>query len=185
MVPGQLCGHTAGAQDRHEAYLRVPTHAETEAKTAGIDIKLDGQTVTSIYSLAGECATPQQHITKTRATGVCKWGLNLDALWFWDYGQDELVPNGTLQWGVGNYYAGGYYTAKAQKLIEAVETAPAKDGLEALYKDEAYLAKQLPSLWWPLQDWQIVVAKKGLSGWQHLNTYANYMPQTWYYTKAG
>ncbi|MDA8316674.1 MAG: hypothetical protein M0010_16125 [Actinomycetota bacterium] len=84
-----------------------------------------------------------------------------------------------------NYYAGGYYTAKAQKLIEAVETAPAKDGLEALYKDEAYLAKQLPSLWWPLQDWQIVVAKKGLSGWQHLNAYANYMPQTWYYTKAG
>ena len=87
--------------------------------------------------------------------------------------------------GDPNYYAGGYYTAKAQKLIEAVETAPAKDGLEALYKDEAYLAKQLPSLWWPLQDWQIVVAKKGLSGWQHLNAYANYMPQTWYYTKAG
>ena len=104
MVPGQLCGHAAGAQDRHEAYLRVPTHAVTEAKTARIDIKLDGQTVTSIYSLAGECATPQQHITKTRATGACKWGLNLDALWFWDYGQDELVPNGTLQWGVGNYW---------------------------------------------------------------------------------
>ena len=157
---------------------------KTVAKTAGIDIKLDGQTVTSIYSLAGLCVTPQQKVPKTLATGSCKWGISLDALWFWNYGQYQLVPAGTGQWGKGNFYGGGYYSAKAQKLIDAVETAPAKSGFAPLYKDEAYLSKQVPSLWWPLQDWQIVAAKKNLSGWQHLNPYANYMPQTWYYTKS-
>ena len=157
---------------------------KTVAKAAGIDVKLDGQTVTSIYSLAGLCVTPQQKVPKTLATGSCKWGISLDALWFWNYGQYQLVPAGTGQWGKGNFFGGGYYTAKAQKLIDAVETAPAKSGLAPLYKDEAYLSKQVPSLWWPLQDWEIVAAKKNLSGWQHLNPYANYMPQTWYYTKS-
>jgi peptide/nickel transport system substrate-binding protein len=152
------------------------------AKSAGIDVKLDGQTVTTIYSLAGLCVTAQQKITKTVATGTCKWGMSLDALWFWNYGQYQLLPAGEDEFGLGNYYGGGYYTAKAQKLITAVETTTGKNDTKALYADEAYLAKQVPSLWWPLEDWEVAVVQKNLSGWQQLNAYANPMPQTWYFT---
>ncbi len=143
----------------------------TAAKKVGFDLRLDGQTTTTMYSVAGVCPT-----------SPCNWGLAGYAGWFWNYGQYELIPSGTDEFAKGNYWAGGYYTPAAQKLITAVET---KAGTSTLYKDEAYISKDVPSLWWPLQDWEVTVVKKGLSGWQHLNPYANYMPQTWYYTSSG
>ncbi len=143
----------------------------TAAKSVGIDFKLDGQTVTTMYSIGGVCPT----------SPPCKWGLAGYAGWFWNYGQYELLPSAEDEFGKGNYWGGGYYTKKAQQLITAAETTP---GNKALYKDEAYLSKDVASLWWPLQDWEVVAVKKNLSGWQKLNPYANYMPQTWYFTKS-
>jgi len=144
------------------------------AKKVGVDLRLDGQTTTTMYSIAGVCPT-----------SPCKWGLAGYAGWFWNYGQYELLPVGEDEFGKGNYWGGGYYSPEAQKLIDAAETAPASQAKKALYRDETYLSKQVPSLWWPLQDWEVVAAKKNLSGWQQLNPYANYMPQTWYYTSSG
>ncbi len=141
----------------------------TAAKSVGIDFKLDAQTVTTMYTIAGVCPT----------ASPCKWGLAGYAGWFWNYGQYELLPSGEDEFGKGNYWGGGYYTKKAQELITAAETSP---GTKALYSDEKYLSEQVASLWWPLQDWEVVVAKKNLSGWQSLNPYGNYMPQTWYFT---
>ena len=51
--------------------------------------------------------------------------------------------------------------------------------------DENYLSKNVASLWWPLSDIEIAAVKKTLSGWQHLNPYASYVPQTWYFKKSG
>jgi peptide/nickel transport system substrate-binding protein len=144
----------------------------SSAKSVGIDFRLDGQTTTTMYSIAGVCPTAPP----------CKWGLAGYAGWFWNYGQYELVPVGEDEFGKGNFWGGGYYTAHAQQLITAAET---KSGTQALYADEQYLSKNVASLWWPLQDWEVVAVKKTLSGWQHLNPYANYMPQTWYYTSSG
>ena len=141
------------------------------AKSVGIDLRLDGQTVTTMYSIGGVCPT----------SPPCKWGLAGYAGWFWNYGQYELLPSGEDEFGKGNYWGGGYYTKKAQQLITAAETSP---GTKALYKDENYLSQQVASLWWPLQDWEVVAVKKSLSGWQNLNPYANSMPQTWYFTKS-
>ena len=139
------------------------------ASKVGIDLRLDGQTTTTIFSIAGVCPT-----------SPCKWGIAGLAGWFWNYGQYELLPVGEDEFGKGNYWAGGYFTAKAQKLITAAET---KSGTKPLYAVESYLSKDVPSLWWPLSDWSVAVVKKTLSGWKHLNAYANYMPQTWYFTK--
>ena len=98
-----------------------------------------------------------------------------------DDGQFELVPTGTQQWAKGNYWGGGYYTPQAQKLITAADTKPS---VKSLYSAESYLSKNVASLWRPLEDYE-VAAVKALSGWQHLNSYANYVPQAWYSTTSG
>jgi peptide/nickel transport system substrate-binding protein len=152
------------------AFFAQVSAFRTAAKKVGIDLRLDGQTVTTMYSIAGVCPT-----------SPCKWGMAGYAGWFWNYGQYELLPVGEDEFGKGNYWGGGYFTAKAQKLITEAETKP---GTKSLYADETYLSKQVPSLWWPLSDWEVATVKKTLSGWQHLNPYANYMPQTWYLTKS-
>ncbi len=144
----------------------------TAAEKVGIGISLNGQTLTTMYSTIGVCPS----------TPPCKWGLAGYSGFFWDYGQYELVPTGTQQWAKGNYWGGGYYTAHAQQLITAAETKPS---LKPLYADENYLSKNVASLWWPLEDYEVAAVKNSLSGWQHLNPYANYVPQTWYLKKSG
>jgi peptide/nickel transport system substrate-binding protein len=141
---------------------------QTAAKSVGIDLTLDAQTETTMFTIGGVCPS----------TPPCKWGLIGYSGYMWTYGQYQLIPSGTSQWGKGNFWGGGYTTPKAQKLIEAVETEP---GLKPLYKAEDYLSKNLASLWWPLQDLKVVAVKKALSGWQHLSPYGAFNPQTWYF----
>ncbi len=153
------------------SFLEEVEAFQTAARDVGIDVALNGQTETTMFSIGGVCPT----------TPPCKYGLLAYAGFMWDYGQYQLVPSGTNEWGKGNFWGGGYYTAKAQRLITAAST---KAGLTSLYADEDYLSKDLASLWWPLADYEVVVVKKTLSGWQHLNPYANYNPQTWYFTSS-
>ena len=149
------------------AYFAAVSSFRTAAKSVGIDLALDGQTTTTMFSIGGVCPS----------TPPCNWGLIGYSSYMWTYGQYQTVPNGTSQWGKGNFWGGGYYTPKAQKLIDAVETSP---GLKPLYAAENYLSKDLASLWWPLQDLRVVAVKKSLSGWQHLSPYGAFVPQTWY-----
>jgi peptide/nickel transport system substrate-binding protein len=153
------------------AFFQEVSEFQTQAKNVGIGVTLNGQTETTMFSIGGVCPT----------TPPCKYGLLAYSGFMWDYGQYQLVPSGTDEWGKGNFWGGGYYTAKAQRLITAVETS---GGLKSLYADEDYLSKNLASLWWPLQDYEVVVVKKNLSGWQRLSPYANYDPQTWYFTSS-
>ncbi len=154
------------------AFFAQVSAFRTVAKSAGIGVSLDGQTETTMFSIGGVCPS----------SPPCNWGLLAYAGFMWDYGQYQLLPSGTNEWGKGNFWGGGYYTPKAQKLITAVDTTP---GLKPLFADENYISKNLASLWWPLEDYEVVAVKKTLSGWQHLNPYANYVPQTWYFTKSG
>ncbi len=149
------------------AYFAAVSAFKTAAKSVGIDLALDGQTTTTMFSIGGVCPS----------TPPCNWGLIGYSSYMWTYGQYQTIPNGTSQWGQGNFWGGGYYTPKAQKLIDAVETSP---GLKPLYAAENYLSKDPASLWWPLQDLRVVAVKKSLSGWQHLSPYGAFVPQTWY-----
>ncbi len=141
----------------------------TVAKQAGIAIPLDGQTQTSMYSIAGVCPP-----------GPCRWGMAGYAGFMWDFGQYELLPGGGNQFGKGNYWAGGYNNPTANRLIAAVHDTA---GLTPLYAAETYLSKNVASLFWPLEDYEIVVAKKNLGGWYPLNPYANYQVSRWYLVK--
>jgi peptide/nickel transport system substrate-binding protein len=151
------------------AFFAEVSAFQTQAKGVGIGITLNGQTETTMFSIGGVCPH----------TPPCNWGLLAYAGFMWDYGQYQLLPSGTNEWGKGNFWGGGYYTAKAQSLITSVSSS---SGLKPLYADENYLSKDLASLWWPLADYEVVVVKKSLSGWEQLNPYANYVPQKWYFT---
>jgi peptide/nickel transport system substrate-binding protein len=140
---------------------------ETATKRAGFDITLEGETYNTLASTAGVCPT----------TPPCKYGMAGYSGFMWNYGQYQNVPSGEDQFGKGNYWAGGYYSAKAQSLIDA---AISKGGFRALYADENYLSKNVPSLWWPLQD-EIAVVKSTLKGWT-LSPYGTILPMRWYKT---
>jgi peptide/nickel transport system substrate-binding protein len=153
------------------AFFAAVSEFRTAAKSVGIDLSLDGQSQTTMFTIGGVCPS----------TPPCKWGLLGYSGYMWTYGQYQTIPSGTSQWGKGNFWGGGYYTPEAQKLIDAVETTP---GLKPLYAAEDYLSKNLASLWWPLQDLRIVAVKKSLSGWQDLSPYGAFVPQTWSVKKS-
>lgn len=149
------------------AFLAQVSAFQTAAKKVGVDITLDGQTEDTMFSIAGVCPSAPP----------CTWGLAGYSGYMWPYGQYHLLPTGDNQFGKGNFWAGGYTTAKAQRLIAAAEYKP---GLKVLYADEDYLQKQEASLWWPVED-LVVVAKDKLKGWQQLSPYGTVVPQLWYF----
>lgn len=151
------------------AFLAEVSAFQTAAKKAGIGITLNGQTENTMFSIGGTCP----------ASPPCNWGILGYGAFMWDFGQYELIPAGGNQFGKGNYWSGGYYTAKATRLIQAAHEKP---GLKYLYADENYLSKNVAALWWPVADYQVVVAKKSLQGWQNLSPYANFNPQAWYFS---
>ncbi len=150
------------------SFLAQVSAFQTAAKQVGIDVTLNGQTQNTMFSIAGVCPK----------TPPCKYGVAGYGGFMWDYGQYQLVPSGDNQFGQGNFWAGGYSTAKAQRLINAADTTP---GLHALYAAENYLSKNVASLWWPLAG-TVVVVKKSLQGWQQLSPYYSRNPTTWYFT---
>jgi peptide/nickel transport system substrate-binding protein len=66
------------------------------ASKVGIDISLDGQPQTAVFSLAGVCPT----------TPPCNYGLAGYAGLLFDYGQYKSMPTGDDQFREGNVYAG-------------------------------------------------------------------------------
>ncbi len=139
----------------------------TAAKQAGVNITLDGQTTTTMYSIAGVCPP-----------GPCNWGLAGYAGFMWDFGQNTVVPSGGEEFGKGNYWGGGYNSPKADALIQAAHTQP---GSKALYNAETYLSQQVASLWFPLPAQFLLLVKSNLKGWDPLNPYLFPMPSRWYY----
>ncbi|MHB1988623.1 MAG: ABC transporter substrate-binding protein [Acidimicrobiales bacterium] len=152
-----------------QSYLSQVEAFQTAARQAGVTINLNGQSENTMYSIAGVCPP-----------GPCNWGLAGYAGFMWDFGQYELLPVGGNQFGKGNYWAGGYNSPEAQRLINYAHTHA---GLKPIYAVENYLSKNVASLWWPLADYEIVLAKNTLQGWYPLNPYANFRPSTWYFVK--
>ncbi len=141
----------------------------TAAKSAGIQITLNGQTTNTMYSIAGVCPP-----------GPCNWGIAAYAGFMWDFGQNTLVPTGGEEFGKGNYWGGGYNDPKANALIAKAHTT---QGLQALYADETYLSQQVASLWFPVPAQSLLLVKNNLKGWNPLNPYNFPMPSRWYYVK--
>lgn len=141
---------------------------QTAARATGIGITLDGQALTTMYTIAGVCPS----------SPPCKWGLAGYAGYLWPYSENTILPTGKNEFGKGNFWAGGYTDGKAQALIDAADH---RAGLNALYADEEYLSKQVASLWWPLEG-EVVVVKDTLKGWEHLSPYGTIVPASWHFS---
>jgi peptide/nickel transport system substrate-binding protein len=142
---------------------------QTAAKNAGVQINLDPQTETTMFSIGGVCPP-----------GPCDWGIQLYASWFWNYGQGNVYPTSESEFTTGNYWGGGYSSPTADRLIHAAQL---HTGLAYLYAEENYLSRNLPALWFPTVDNEISVVKDTLHGWLPQSVFTNPMAQDWYYTK--
>jgi peptide/nickel transport system substrate-binding protein len=143
---------------------------ESAAKSVGIGITLDGQTLTTMDSIAGTCPS----------SPPCNWALAGYSLFFWGYGQYTVVPTGSGEFAAGAYDGGGYSNPTAQRLLRAAREVP---GSKSLFADEDFLSKDVAALWWPAADNQVVVVKDDLKGWKQLSPYQNYLPSSWYFSK--
>jgi peptide/nickel transport system substrate-binding protein len=152
-----------------QSFLDEVQAFDASAAQAGVSLTLDGQTTTTMYSIAGVCPP-----------GPCKWGLAGYSGFMWDFGQYVLYPDGDQQFGSGNYWAGGYDNPTAQRLITAAEDKP---GLSTLYAAENYLSTNVASLWWPLPDQYVLLVRGNLRGWSPLDPYVDQLPSLWYFTK--
>jgi peptide/nickel transport system substrate-binding protein len=143
---------------------------QTAAKSAGVDILLDPQTETTMFSIGGVCPP-----------GPCNYGILIYSSWMWNYGQGDAYPSadGIFETG-GNYWTGGYSSAEADALINDVKY---HSGLTYLYNEEDFLSRTIAALWFPTVDNQISVVKDTLHGWEPQQVFANAMAENWYYTK--
>ncbi len=142
---------------------------QTAAKSAGIQINLDPQTETTMFSIGGTCPP-----------GPCNWGILIYSSWMWNYGQGDVYPSIGQGFQTGNYWAGGYSSTTADQLIAASHE---QTGLSHLYAEQNYLSRNIAALWFPTQDNAISVVKNTLHGWQPQQVFANPLPENWYFTK--
>jgi peptide/nickel transport system substrate-binding protein len=153
-----------------EYFLAQVEAFATAAKQAGVGISLDGQTSTTMFSIAGVCPP-----------GPCNYGIAGYSGYMWPFGGYHVVPEGGQQFGKGNFWAGGYYSPTAQALINATYSQP---GLQSLFRDENYLSTDAAGLWWPLPANLLLLVKSDLKGWTPLDPYdSDPLPYRWYFVK--
>ncbi len=140
----------------------------TAAKAAGVDIILNPQSQSTMFSVGGVCPP-----------GPCNWGIILYRTFLWNYGQGDVLPTGGQIFGKGNYWGGGYYDPVAQQLINTTHTQP---GLQSLFAYENYVSQQVAALWFPTWDWQISVVSNKLKGWNPQQIFGNPQPSRWYFS---
>ncbi|KJE77833.1 ABC transporter substrate-binding protein [Ferrimicrobium acidiphilum] len=140
----------------------------TAAKSAGVDLVLDPQSQSTMFSVGGVCPS----------SGPCNWGIILYRTFLWNYGQGDVLPTGGQMFGSGNYWGGGYSSAKAQSLINATHT---QAGLQPLFNYENYISSHVAALWFPTWDWQVSVVSNHLHGWNPQQVFGNPVPSRWYF----
>jgi peptide/nickel transport system substrate-binding protein len=143
---------------------------QSAAAGIGVDLVLDPQSLTTMYSIGGVCPP-----------GPCNWGIILYANYFWDYGDPEVLPGAGQAFGPGNYWGGGYSSATADRLINGYHT---EAGLAPLFAYENYISRQVAGLWFPSAPYQISVVKDTLREWQPQQVFGDPQPSRWYFVRG-
>jgi peptide/nickel transport system substrate-binding protein len=164
---GQVLALKMMYETGYPSLLAQVEYFQTAARSAGIEIQLDPESETTMFSIGGVCPP-----------GPCDWGIIAYSYYLWDYTQNDALPTGGEIFGQGNYWGGGYYSPEAQHLIDLTHTHP---GLKYLYEYENYISRQVAGLWFPTQDTRISVVKDTLQGWQQQQAFGNPRPSRWYY----
>ena len=140
---------------------------------AGIQLKVSQTTYDVVLGTAAPCT----------AGTACSWDL---AYWDspWIYSPD-YYPSGDQLWactGSGStaLYAGsnvgGYCDPQAEQDIAATETG---GFIEAMNTYENYVARDLPVVWIPVQDYALAEVNKALKGARPLDPLLEIYPEAW------
>jgi peptide/nickel transport system substrate-binding protein len=145
------------------------TSYKTVAATVGIDIKLVNNV--NVFAAAPACTASQSD---------CSWQLA-------DWGGGVYTPPNGYPIEAGYTDCGGNnnhenYCDPAQDKLDS--TAAAGGATMADYNAwEKFISLQLPMIWQPNSDFEVIAVKKGLSGPIPANTTLSVFPESWYYTK--
>jgi peptide/nickel transport system substrate-binding protein len=140
---------------------------------AGIQIKLAQAPLETVLAAATPCAPG----------AACTWDM---AYWdtAWIYAPDHY-PSGDQLWactgsGAGAAYAGsdvgGYCDPQAEADIAATE---ATNQLQPMFAYEDFVAKHLPVVWFPVQDYQLAEINKALKDTGPLDPLLHLYPESW------
>jgi peptide/nickel transport system substrate-binding protein len=147
---------------------QVMTVEQSAWSSAGIHFSLTPETFNTVV---GDYAPPC--VSGTPCT--------LEAGWWgggWEYSPD-YYPSGELLFGTGaGSNSMNYSSSKADSLIAATN-----DTNTNLDSYQNYIAQQVPSIWEPNADYQIVEVAKNLRGLAPQNPFSNLFPEYWYYVK--
>lgn len=146
---------------------KVETAAiETDASSAGIQILLRQTSDDQVVAEAVPCTSGSS----------CPWEM---AYWYlsgWQYGMPINYPLGTIIFGCGGEYAGGYCSPTLTTIMSAAKVGST---IKSLYRYENYLTKDLPVMWLPLQPYQMSAISNKLHGVNPQNNQFTITPQYW------
>ena len=106
----------------------------------------------------------------------CTWDSDYYYFGGWQYGVPINYPLGTLIFGCGGPYVGGYCSPQLDNLMHQAEVS---QQVQPLYQYEKFLNTNSPVLWLPLQPYQFSAIKTSLHGAtpQNLGYWIN--PENW------
>lgn len=145
------------------------TSYKTVAATVGIDIKLVNNV--NVFAAAPACKPSQSD---------CSWQLA-------DWGGGVYTPPNGYPVEAGYTDCGGNnnhenYCNPAQDKLDAA--AAAGNATQTDYNNwERFVSEQLPMIWQPNADFEVIAAKNNLSGPIPANTTLSVFPESWYFTK--
>lgn len=145
------------------------TSYKTVAATVGIDIKLVNNV--NVFAAAPACTASQSD---------CSWQLA-------DWGGGVYTPPNGYPIEAGYTDCGGNnnhenYCDPAQDKLDAA--AAAGSATTADYNAwEKFISLQLPMLWQPNADFEVIAVKNNLAGPIPANTTLSVFPESWYFTK--
>jgi peptide/nickel transport system substrate-binding protein len=145
------------------------TSYKTVAATVGVDIKLVNNV--NVFAASPACTAGQS---------ACSWQLA-------DWGGGVYTPPNGYPVEAGYTDCGGNnnhenYCDPAQDKLDAA--AAGGSATQADYNAwEKYVSLQLPMLWQPNADFEVLAVKSNLSGPIPANTTLSVFPESWYFTK--
>jgi peptide/nickel transport system substrate-binding protein len=151
-----------------------------------IQDQIEAQLLASDASEAGVRIT-QKPVPTAVVNGVvvctsgspCNWESAYYYLGGWQYGVPINYPVGTVIFGCGGDYLGGYCSPRLDTLMQTAEKSA---NVSTLYPYEDFLNQNVPVMWLPLQPYQFSAISNKLHGATPQNMGYWITPEYWYLT---
>jgi len=151
-----------------EQQVQEMTAYKTAAATVGIEINL--QNNVNVFAAAPAC---------TASEADCSWQIA-------DWGGGVYTPPNGYAVGAGYFVCNGNnnhenYCSKKEDAISKAATSSASAAKTAAW--ERFISTQLPMIWQPNADFEIIASKSNLYGPLPANTTLSVFPESWHFTK--